>query len=58
MLTKITELASNLGNTTPHYLQKDALACTLLVVHLKVDLSEKFNLNLGYILKGAPDLDN
>ena len=58
MLTTITEPASNLGDTTPHYLQKDALARTLLVVHLEADLSEKFNLNLGYILKGAPDPDN
>ena len=58
MLITITEPASNLGDTTPYYLQKDALAHTLLVIYLEADLLEKFNLNLGYILKGAPDLDN
>ena len=58
MLTTITDSASNLGGTTSQYLQKDALACIILVIHLKVDLSEKFYLNLGYILKGAPDPDN
>ena len=58
MLTTITEPASNFRGTISHYLQKDALAHTLLVVHLEADLSEKFNLNLGYILKGASGLDN
>lgn len=58
MLTIITKPALNLEDTTSQYLQKDALVRTLLVIHLKADLSEKFNLNLGYILKKAPDLDN
>lgn len=58
MLTTIIEPASNLGNTTLYYLQKDVLARTLLVIHFEADLSEKFNLNLGYILKEALDPDN
>ena len=58
VLTTIIEPTSNLGDTTPHYLQKDASARTLLVIHLEADLSEKFKLNLSWILKRAPDPDN
>ena len=58
MLITITKPASNLGDITPLYLQKDALARTLLAVYLKTDLLERFNLNLVYILKRALDLDN
>ncbi len=31
---------------------------TILVIYLEMDISEKFNLNLGYILIGVSDPDN
>lgn len=58
MLTTSAGSASSLAVTSPEYLPKDCLVRTILVVHLETDLSEKFNLNLGYILTGAPDPDN
>lgn len=58
MLTTNAESAPSIADTTSQYLLKDGLAYTILVIHLKTNLSEKFNLNLGYILTRAPDSDN
>ncbi len=58
VLTRSAESSSNPPINTPKYLTKDALPGTILVIHLEMDISEKFNLNLGYILTGASDPDN
>ncbi len=58
VLTKSAESVSNPPINTPQYLTKDVLPRTILVIHLEMDISEKFNLNLGYILTGASDSDN
>lgn len=58
MLITITEPVSNFGDTTLQYLQKNILARIFLVIYLEKDLSEKFNFNLGYILKRVLDSDN
>ncbi len=58
VLTRSAESPLNLSINTPHYLTKDALPRTILVIHLSMDIPEKFNLNLGYILTGASDPDN
>lgn len=42
----------------PQYLIRDEVPCTILVIYLKMDLLEKFNLNLGYILIRASNPDN
>lgn len=67
-LTKSAESTSSLSKnddteppvvtTAPQYLQQDTLVRIIVVVHLEADLSEKFKLNFGYILTGAPDPDN
>ncbi len=58
MLTRSAESPSNPPINIPQYLTKDALPGTILVIHLEMDISEKFNLNLGYILTGDSDPDN
>lgn len=40
------------------YLLKDYLVYTILVIYLEIDLLEKFNLNLGYILIKTPNFNN
>lgn len=40
------------------YLLRDALPCIILVIEWEIDLTEKFNQNLGYILTIISDLDN
>lgn len=44
--------------TSLKYLPKDYLIYIILVIYLETDLSEKFNLNLNYILIKALDFDN
>lgn len=58
VLTKSIELPSNPPIKIPQYLIKDALLRTILVINLEMDLPKKYNLNLGYILTKALDLDN
>lgn len=58
MLTKNAELLSNLLINISAYLIKDALPHTILVIYLEMNFSEKFNLNLEYILSKASDWDN
>ncbi len=58
VLTGSAESPSNPTINIPQYLIKDALPHTILVIHLEMDISEKFNLNLGYILTRASDPDN
>lgn len=50
ILTRSTELLSNPLINIPQYLTKDILSHIILVIYLKIDLWEKFNLNSGYIL--------
>ncbi len=58
VLTRSAESPSNPPIHTQQYVIKDALPRTILVIHLEIDILEKFNLNLGYILTGASDPDN
>ncbi len=58
VLTRSVESPSNPPINTPQYLTKDAPPRTILVIYLEMDISEKFNFNLGYILTGALDPDN
>lgn len=58
MLITSAESTSSIASIISQYLPKDNLACTDLVIYLKMDLSEKFNLNLGYILIRASSFDN
>ena len=58
MLTTSTESAPSIAGRTSQYLPKDGLACIILIIYLETDLSEKFNLNLGYILIKVSDPDN
>ncbi len=58
ILIRSAKLPSNPPINTPQYLTKDALPHTILVFHLEMNISEKFNLNLGYILTRVSDPDN
>lgn len=58
VLIKNAELLSNLLINIPAYLTKDVLPHTILVIHLEINFTEKFNLNLEYILSEASDPDN
>lgn len=42
----------------PQYLAKDILLCTIWVIYLEIDFSEKLNLNLRYLLTRVANLDN
>lgn len=58
MLTRSVELPLNPLIKTSQYLLKDKLSSIKLVIYLEIDLLEKFNLNLEYILIGVLNLDN
>ena len=58
VLTRSIELLSNSPIIIPQYLTKESLPHTILVIHLEIDLLEKFNSNLRYILTRILDLDN
>ena len=58
VLTRSAELFLNLLVKVSQYLTKYLLLHTILVIHLEMNLSEKFNLNLRYILIKALDADN
>ena len=58
MLTRNAETLSNLPINILQYLIKNSLSHIILVIHLKINLSEKFNLNLRFILKRTSDPDN
>lgn len=53
VLTRNADLPSNPSIKTPQYLTKNALLYTILVIYLEINLVEKFNLNLEYILTKA-----
>lgn len=58
VLTRNIKLPLNPLIKIPQYLKKDALPYTIFVIYLEIDLLEKFNLNLGYILTGVLNLNN
>ena len=58
VLTRSAESPSNPLINTSQYLRKDSPPCIILVIYLEMDVSEKSNLNLGYILIEVSDLDN
>ena len=58
ILTKDVKSPSNPPIYKPQYLTKNSLPRIILAIHLKMNLSEEFNLNLGYILIGISDPDN
>ncbi len=58
VLTRNRKSPLNPSINISQYLTKDVVSCIVLVIHLEIDISEKLNLNLGYILTRASDLDN
>ena len=50
MLTRSVKLSLNPPINISQYLIKDTLPCIILVIYLEIDILEKFNLNLRYIL--------
>lgn len=58
VFTKNTELPLNLSIKLSQYLIKEISACIILVIYLEINLLEKFNLSLRYILTKFLDLNN
>lgn len=58
VLIRTAKLPLNPVIKTPQYLPRDVVSRTILVIYLRMDLLEKFNLNLGYILIRASDPNN
>lgn len=58
ILTRNVESPLNSSIKRSQYLKKDPLLYTILVIHFEIDFSEKFNLNVGFILIKVSNSDN
>lgn len=58
MRTINVKYAPSIVGITSQYLPKYGLVYIILIIYLEINLLEKFNLNLSYILIRVPDFDN